>query len=83
MFKKKPILRIAIKPPRRARPTRKESGYLTFYTIIFFFSLKSILSELMFVTVVFYFIEVHESIKGPRYVKFGFVNSFDHKVSYS
>lgn len=83
MFKKKPILRIAIKPPRRARPTRKESGYLIFYTMIFFFSLKSILSELMFVTVVFYLIEVHESIKGPRYVKFGFVNSFDHKVSYS
>lgn len=83
MFKKKPILRMAIKPPRRARPTRKESGYFTFYTMIFFCNLKSRLTELMFLTVVFYCLELHESIKGPWYANIGFVNSFYHIVSYS
>ncbi len=62
MFKKKPIFRIAIKPPTLARPLRKESGYLTIYTAIFFYSLKSKLTELKFLGVVFYSFGLNESI---------------------
>jgi hypothetical protein len=83
MFKKNPILRMAIKPPRRARPIRNESGYLMDYTTIFFCSLKSKLKVLMFETVVFYWFVLIESTKGPRYEIFGSENCFGNMVSYS